>query len=128
MTKRAAEALSLEEQNACPSRVPSSRGETARVIRSVASGWAGGWCGGVYLLRHTPGTRFYRGLKDLYAVATLFIGPGDQVVLDLAEGTITLTAKRERLRRLRGKYAHLEGSMAEELHRERREQAEAKGW
>ena len=60
--------------------------------------------------------------------AELGIGPGDQVVLDLAEGTITLTAKRERLRRLRGKYAHLEGSMAEELHRERREQAEAKGW
>ena len=55
--------------------------------------------------------------------AELGIGPGDQVVLDLAEGTITLTAKRER-----GKYAHLEGSMAEELHRERREQAEAKGW
>lgn len=60
--------------------------------------------------------------------AKLGIQPGDQVVLDLADAFITLTARRERLRRLRGKYAHIPESMAEELHRERREQAEAKGW
>ncbi|MBF6594462.1 MAG: AbrB/MazE/SpoVT family DNA-binding domain-containing protein [Thermaceae bacterium] len=62
--------------------------------------------------------------------AELGLKPGDQVVLDLVEGegAITLTARRERLRRLRGKYAGLEGSMAEELHNERREQAEAKDW
>lgn len=60
--------------------------------------------------------------------AKLGLRPGDQVVLDLGEGAIILTARRERLRRLRGKYAHLEGSLAEELHRERRQQAEAKDW
>lgn len=60
--------------------------------------------------------------------AELGIQPGDRVVLDLGEGSITLTAKRERLRRLRGKYAHIPESLAEELHQERREQAEAKGW
>lgn len=60
--------------------------------------------------------------------AKLGLRPGDQVVLDLGEGAIILTARRERLRRLRGKYAHLEGSLAEELHRERRQQAKAKDW
>lgn len=58
----------------------------------------------------------------------LGLRPGDQVILEIDQATITLTAKRQRLRELRGKYAHLEGSLAQELHQERREQAKQKDW
>ena len=54
----------------------------------------------------------------------LGISPGDQVVLELTEEGVMLTPRAQHLRRLRGKYAYLPGSMAAELHQERRQQAQ----
>ncbi len=59
-----------------------------------------------------------KGMRD-----ALYIANGDEVVAWLEDGRLVLEPRQALLERLQNRYADLEGSLADELIEERREEA-----